>query len=81
VFTFALRGGSTVARTNTDVCLLTFAGIGRNREVTGHWHAGHITGWSWSFVHLAPASTPTPPSSGNVRVLDDGRLRKIFYRR
>lgn len=80
-FTFAFGHGSTQKRSSADVCLLTLNKEGRSQQVTGHWRSGHVTNWSWSTVHIRTATrAAAAPFAGNVRVLADGRVTKIYRR-
>lgn len=62
-------------QTSDEACLLTIKSHDRIQIVTGAWQTGTVT--RWSFGRPLPTTNALP---GNVRLLSDGRVAKIYRR-
>lgn len=75
VSTDTWKKGASPTQTSAAACLLTVVKRRTVQIVTGRWRTGHVG--RWSFGHVIPATMRLP---GNVRLLPDGRLTKIYLR-
>jgi hypothetical protein len=64
-----------ITQTSAKACLLTVAKAGTIQIVTGRWNFDRVSRWSWG-----RAIPTTIPFAGNVRLLSDGRITKIYRR-
>jgi hypothetical protein len=67
--------GAAQKQTSATACLLTLARPGQIQLVSGVWHSGRVT--RWSFGRTIPNTTPLP--GANVKLLPDGRVTKIYH--